>query len=94
VLGGLGLAYALSGREKDARRVLDQLHELSKKRTIDPYFIAYVHMGLGEIDRTFESLNKCFEVGDMYVTYLPIDPTFADLHGDPRFKALMEKLGF
>jgi serine/threonine protein kinase len=94
VLGGLGLAYALSGRDKDARRGHDQLYELSKMRTIDPYFIAYVHMGLGEIDKTFESLNKCFKVGDMYVAYLPIDPTFAVLHDDPRFKALIKKLGF
>jgi serine/threonine protein kinase/Tfp pilus assembly protein PilF len=94
VLGGLGLAYALSDREKDARKILDRLHELSKERTIDPYFIAYVHLGLGDIDKTFEYLNKSFEVGDMYLIYLSIDPTFADLHGDPRCKALLKKLGF
>jgi tetratricopeptide (TPR) repeat protein len=94
VLGGLGLAYALSGREKDARKTLDRILELSKERTIDPYFIAYIHLGLGDIDKTFESLNKSFEVGDMYLIYLPIDPTFADLHGDPRCKALLKKLGF
>jgi serine/threonine protein kinase/Flp pilus assembly protein TadD len=92
VLGGLGLAYSISGREKDARKILDQLNELSKEKYVDPYFIAYVYMGLGDRDKTFQCLEKSFEVGDMYLLYLLIDPTFAELHDDPRFKALLKKI--
>jgi len=94
VLGGLVLAYAQAGREKDARKILNQLNDLSEEGYADPYFIAYAYMGLGDKDKTFACLEKCFEVGDMYITYLPIDPTFEDLHDDARFKALLAKLGF
>ena len=66
---------------------------LSKEKYVDPYFIAYIYMGLGDIDKTFEYLEKCFKVGDMYLSYLPIDPIFKELHDDPRFEALMKKMG-
>jgi serine/threonine protein kinase/Flp pilus assembly protein TadD len=93
VSGGLGLAYALAGREEDARRILDELNELSKEKYIDFYPFAYIYMGLGDKERTFEYLEKCFEVGDMYLLYLPIDPIFKELHDDTRFKALLKKMG-
>ncbi len=93
VLGGLGFAYTIEGRKDDAQKILDQLNDLSKERYVDPYFIAYIYMGLGDIDKTFEYLEKCFEVGDMYLSYLPIDPIFKELHDDPRFEALMKKMG-
>ena len=93
VLGGLGLAYALAGREKDARKILDQLNELSKEKYVDASPFAYIYMGLGDKDKAFESLEKCFDVGDMYLFYLPIDPIFKELHDDPRFAVLMYRMG-
>jgi serine/threonine-protein kinase len=93
VLGGLGLVYALAGREKDAREKLDQLDKLSKEKYVDSTAYAYVYMGLGDKDKTFEHLDNGFGTGDMYLIYLPVDPVFKELHGDPRFSALMKKLG-
>ncbi len=93
VLGGLGLAYALIGKEKEARKILDQLNKLSKECHIDTYFIAYIYMGLGDKDNAFKYLEKCFEAGDMYLCYLPIDPIFKELHEDPKFKVLLKKMG-
>jgi tetratricopeptide (TPR) repeat protein len=93
VLGGLGLAYAIAGRVEDACQTLDKLLGLSKEKYVGPYFIAYVYMGLGNKEKTFEYLEKSIEVGDMYVLYLPIDPTFTELHEDPRFETLLEKIG-
>ncbi len=93
VLGGLGLAYALAGRENDARKILDQLHKLSKEKYVDTSPFAYIYMGLGDKDKAFEYLDKCFDVGDMYLFYLPIDPIFKELHDDPRFAVLMHRMG-
>ncbi len=94
VSGGLGLAYALAGRVEDARKILGQLEELSKEKYVDSYPFAYIYMRLGDKDKTFESLERGFEIGgSFYLFYLPIDPIFKDLHDDPRFKALLKKLG-
>jgi len=93
VLGGLGLAYCMAGREKDALKVLDQLTELSENQTIDATPFAYVYLGLKNKDKALEYLEKSLEIGDMYSMYLPIDPVFKPLHSDHRFKKLLKKLG-
>jgi TolB-like protein/Flp pilus assembly protein TadD len=93
ILGGLGLAYALADRERDVQEMLKHLNKLSKEKYVDSYPFAYIYMGLGDKDKTFEYLEKCFEIGDMYLFYLPIDPVFKELHDDPRFEALLKKMG-
>ncbi|MCK5347233.1 MAG: tetratricopeptide repeat protein, partial [Candidatus Heimdallarchaeota archaeon] len=92
-LGGLGLAYALEGRETDALKVIDQLVDLSTERYVETTSFAYIYMGLIDIENTFAYLEKGFEIGDWYLFYLPIDPIFKDLTSDPRYKALTKKMG-
>jgi serine/threonine protein kinase/Tfp pilus assembly protein PilF len=93
VLGGLGLAYAVAGRRDEAQGMLEQINNLSKERYVDPYYIAYIYMGLGNTEKVFDLFEQGFEEGDMNLFYLPIDPIFDELHEDPRFKALMKKMG-
>ena len=93
VLGGLGLAYALAERHKDAQEKLEELEKISKEKYVDPTAFAYVYMGIGDKDKTFEYLEKGFEIGDMYLLYLPVDPVFKELHEDPRFDGLLKRLG-
>jgi len=93
VLGGLGLAYAVAGRRDEAQGMLEQINNLSKERYVEPYYIAYIYMGLGNTEKVFDLFEQGFEEGDMHLLYLPIDPIFDELHEDPRFKALMKKMG-
>jgi len=92
VLGGLGLAYCMVDRQKEALKVLDQLTKLSEKQTIDATPFAYIYIGLNDKDKAFEYLEKSLEIGDLFFLYLPIDPLFKPLHGDPRFNQLLKKL--
>jgi serine/threonine protein kinase/TolA-binding protein len=94
VLGGLGYAYATAGRISDAKKILRQMNDLSKERYVDHYFIAYIHMGLEDIGKVFEHLEKGFEAGDMYLLFLQIDPIFEELHDDPRYKTILKKMGW
>nr|NIN00774.1 tetratricopeptide repeat protein [candidate division Zixibacteria bacterium] len=93
VLGGLGLAYAVAGRRDEAQGMLEQINNLSKERYVEPYYIACIYMGLGNTEKVFDLFEQGFEEGDMHLFYLPIDPIFDELHEDPRFKALMKKMG-
>ncbi len=93
VLGGLGLAYALAGKRKDAQKKLEELEKISKEKYVDATAFAYIYMGLGDKDMAFEYLEMGFEIGDMYLLYLPIDPLFKELHDDPRFDGLLKRLG-
>ena len=52
-----------------------------------------VHIGLGDTDRAFEWLDKAFEARDWQMALLKVEPIFDDLRSDPRFAALLERVG-
>jgi hypothetical protein len=55
--------------------------------------IASVYTGLGEKDNVFEWLEKSVEEHDATNWCIKVEPIFDDLHSDPRWKKLMEKMG-
>jgi len=94
MLSTLGWAFAMEGRTAEAREILAELLERSKKEHVASLFIALVHGALGELDEAFARLEKSYEDRDQYlfVVCMIEEPTFASLRDDPRFKALAEKV--
>jgi serine/threonine protein kinase/tetratricopeptide (TPR) repeat protein len=89
----LAHAYAVGGRPEDARRLLQNLLELSKNnRYVSAFDIAMIHLGLGEKDRAFEWLHKAAEDHSEWFTYLNVDPRLDSIRKDPRFANLQRKL--
>ena len=93
MIGLLGHAYALSGREGEARRVLSEITELSKQIYVSPYGIAIIYAGLDEKDKALEFLEKAYEERDHWLYQLKVTPYLDSLRFDPRFTALLEKMG-
>ena len=89
------MAYVLAkaGRRREALATLDELQRISKPRNPSPFRIAYVHIGLGETDRAFEWLQKAIEARDWQMGMLKVEPAFDGLRSDPRFAALLERVG-
>jgi adenylate cyclase len=88
-------AYVLAkaGRRREALATLDELRRISKPKDPEPIRVAMVHIGLGETDRAFEWLQKALEAHDWQMALLKAEPTFDDLRSDPRFEALLERVG-
>ncbi|HYY56400.1 MAG TPA: protein kinase [Pyrinomonadaceae bacterium] len=93
IMPGLGHALAMSGRRDEAHLILDELIALSKERYVSPYFIAEVYRGLGDIDKTFEWLEKAYEDRSDWLVWLGIEPALDGLRSDPRFIDLMRRVG-
>jgi len=89
-----GYILAKTGRRDEARDVLTSLEQQSRTRYVPPYALALVHAGLGERDAVFESLDRAFEVHDVHLIYLPVDPKWDPYRTDPRFDALVKRCGF
>jgi tetratricopeptide (TPR) repeat protein len=87
-------AYVLAraGRRREALTTLAELRRVSK-RDPAPIRVAMVHIGLGETDRSFEWLQKAFEARDWQMALLKVEPAFDGLRSDPRFPALVERVG-
>jgi len=89
----IGIAYVRMGNRGEAKEVLDGLMERSKEEYVSPYNIAIIYFALGENDKGFEWLDKGYEERDHWLCYLKIDPPFDSVRSDPRFIALLKKMG-
>jgi len=94
-LGFIGHAEATAGRQKEAREILAQLTEAAKRRYVQPYAFAVIHLALGERDQALDWLEEAArgdQSGLPSINFIKIDPYLDPLRGDPRFEALVEKV--
>lgn len=59
----------------------------------DPYYQGLRHALSGDRDRAFESLETAVRERRVMVVTLKSEPALASLHDDPRFRALVAKIG-
>lgn len=89
----IGYIHARMGRAADARKVIADLQEQSKKRYVAPSNFAKIYIGLGDKDQAFAWLEKGYQQRDVWLTFLKGDPTFDSLRSDPRFQDLVRRIG-
>jgi len=92
-LSSLGHAYAVLGNVREARNVLAELEELSKRRYVSPYEKAILHAGLGETEQALEWLEKAYRERSGWMIYLQAEPRLDRLRSDPRFGNLVRRVG-
>jgi tetratricopeptide (TPR) repeat protein len=93
VLATLGHAYGRAGRSSDAGKVLDELRTRAMQEYVSAYYLALVYAGLGRADRVFDHLETAVDERQPYLVLLNIEPPFLSLHSDPRFQAIVRRIG-
>jgi hypothetical protein len=66
---------------------------VAKDRYVSPYSIAQSHARLGEMGPALEWLTKALEQRDSRMVALKVDPCFDALRSDPKFQALVKRVG-
>ncbi len=89
----VGCCDALAGRSVEARRAIGELTELSESRFVSALYPAGIHQFLGEKERMFELLEKTYGERDPACVWLRVDPIWDRVRSDPRFQALLKKIG-
>jgi serine/threonine protein kinase/Tfp pilus assembly protein PilF len=89
------LAHTLgeTGRTQEASQILEDLTEQARQKYVASYFLAGIHIGLGENDRAIECLEKAYEEHSHWLIYLHLDPSMDALRDDPRFQNLLQRIG-
>ena len=89
------LAYALarSGDATGARALLAQLATADGAAYINPIELARGYVALGDTERALELLERGVNVGASIAIMLNVDPMFDSLRKEPRFQALIQRLG-
>src|SRR5262249_40897657 len=89
----LGLAQALQGNTREARRLIDTLTQRSQERYVSPFDFAVIYGGLGEKERTLAWLQKAEQERSPSLNFLILSPAFVAVRSDPRFMAFVQHLG-
>jgi eukaryotic-like serine/threonine-protein kinase len=89
----LGYAQGRAGQDEAARALLAELTGLAAAAHVSPMWMALVHVGLGENDAAFAWLDRACAERDGSLILITAAIEFDPLRADPRFTALLEKMG-
>lgn len=95
-LVGLGVAYAKLGREDDAMKTIQELESISKSTGRETNtFLAWIYSALGERKRAAALLERANDQKEVWPFVLVRSHLLShDLYNEPRFIALLKKIGF
>jgi Tfp pilus assembly protein PilF len=94
MVSALAHAYAVSGNQTEAQKLLAQLISKSGQQYVSPYYIAIVYLGLGKNDLAMTWLEKAFADHSNGLVFLRVEPELDPLRSNTRFIALQHKLNF
>jgi tetratricopeptide (TPR) repeat protein len=89
----LAYGYARIGRRSEAMAIVQDIVAPANGRYPPPFHVAMAYAGLGETAETFHWLERAADEHDPHVLGVKFDFAFRSLHNDPRFGALVRRLG-
>lgn len=92
-LGQLAITLAVAGRADSAHAVLRRIERSTAAARLPLVSMAGAHMRLGERERALARLEELGIAHANDVENVVLDPEFDPLHGDPRYEALLRRVG-
>ena len=95
-LADLGCLLGRVGRKTEAQRVLEELKEMATRRYVQPAYLGFLHASLGNHDQAFACFAQGMEHENASVALIAeycVCAGLDDLRADPRFPALLKKIG-
>ena len=72
--------------------MLEQLRLTAQKAYVPPTSLAWIHLGLGEIDDAFTWMDRAIDVRDHMMTPIKTYPFLDPFRSDPRSVRLLAKM--
>jgi len=93
-LASLGHLHAISGKQRDALRILAEIEARSRERYVSAYFPAAIQAGLGRKAEALAWLDRAERERAYWLISIHVNPWFDGLRDEPRFQQLERNLGF
>jgi TolB-like protein/DNA-binding winged helix-turn-helix (wHTH) protein len=87
------LRAVVNGHPDEIERVLRKMIEEAKAGARRPYDVAHVATMKGDSSLALDWLEKSYQHHDYWMLYINVDPEYDALHSDPRFQAIIHRLG-
>ncbi|MBI4468192.1 MAG: winged helix-turn-helix domain-containing protein [Acidobacteria bacterium] len=87
--------YAGMGKRADAKRIVSEMREESRRQPL-ALDVARVYCALGERDKAFEWIERAYVERSWNRLWISLksSPDWDNLRGDPRFSAVLRRMGF
>ena len=92
-LGWLGWALTRIGKKDEAEKMLDQLDEIAKQRYVSPFQKALIFLGLEREDEAYEHFELAYKAREPFLAYFLLDWLPGPVRSDPRYIAIVKKMG-
>jgi tetratricopeptide (TPR) repeat protein len=89
----LAHAWSVFGEPAKAHEILADLQDSDKHGYVRAFGVAMIYQGLGDRDHALAWLEKGCNDHDVWALNLKVDPIFEDLRTEPRFAALLRRIG-
>jgi eukaryotic-like serine/threonine-protein kinase len=93
-ISSIALVNGLSNQPDEARRLIVELDELSRRRHVSPFSLAQAYLGLGETDRVFECLEQAYQDRFGWMISIRVSTVWDSVRADPRFQSLLHRINF
>jgi hypothetical protein len=80
------------GQRAEAQAQHEELLLLARQRYVSSTLLSAIYLGLGEVDKAIEMVERAFEERDPVVLMLNVTPYADSLRGDPRYQDLLRRL--
>jgi len=91
-LGYLGNLYGKTGNVTEAEKILAELEQLTKTKSVSPYAFAVVQLGMGNKVEALRLLEKCYADRLEDIIYIKVDPLLEPLRDDSEFQDLVGRV--
>jgi tetratricopeptide (TPR) repeat protein len=89
-----GYVLAKLGRTREAEDLLQTLETVQREQYLPPYALALLHAGLDEREAALECLERAYDVHDVHLVLLVIDPKWDPFRAEARLLAVIERCAF
>ncbi|HYL77697.1 MAG TPA: tetratricopeptide repeat protein [Bryobacteraceae bacterium] len=93
LLAARGHMLASLGHRQEAEQVLQRLHDRSSSRDVPPYCFALLYVSLGVKNKALLALEASVTKPIEHFFWIAVDPRFKALRLEPRFAALLKRIG-
>ena len=93
-LGQLAFVYGKAGDADKSHELLGELSLRSTKQYVSPFYFAVAHIGVDELDRAMDWLEKGYQERIWLMCVVKTEPIFDPLREDNRFQALLRRMNF
>jgi hypothetical protein len=87
------MALARAGRRDEALKMVRLLEERPINQSLPRDWFALVYAFLGDEANTVQYLERSADRREYQAMYMGVEPVFAFLRNDPRFRALKKRMG-